>query len=296
MKIPRRRVDGVLLLDKPPGLSSNAALQRVKRLYAAEKAGHSGTLDPLATGLLPILLGEATKFGIALLDSDKTYVADILLGVRTSTGDAEGEVLETRPVSCNAVAIESAAAAFRGEILQIPPMYSALKRDGRPLYEYARAGVEVDREPRRVVIHELRIAAVEPPLVRVGVRCSKGTYIRSLAEDLGAALDCGAHLRALRRIGVGPFSIEEATSLAALEELESPDRDALLRPLEWLLRDLPPLELDAAQSRRFLQGQRLTGPWQLQGRARIVGDGQQLLGTGEVRSDGVLHPARLLRH
>lgn len=296
MKTPRRRVDGVLLLDKPAGLSSNAALQRVKRLYAAEKAGHSGTLDPLATGLLPILFGEATKFGNALLDSDKAYVAEVLLGVRTSTGDAEGEVLETCPVQTDAARVEAAAAALRGEILQVPPMHSALKRDGKALYEYARAGIEVERAPRRVVIHELRIEACEPPRLRVYVRCSKGTYIRTLAEDLGAALGCGAHLSALRRVGAGPFSVDDARTPEALEALDSSGRDALLLPLDCLLEELPPLELDAAQSLRFLQGQRLAGVWPAQGRARIIGDGNRLLGIGEVRADGVLHPSRLLRN
>ena len=198
-KIPRRVLDGVLLLDKPLGLSSNDALIRAKRIYLAKKAGHTGTLDPLATGLLPLCFGEATKFSQDLLEADKTYEATMRLGVRTTTGDAEGEALQTRDVTCDEAAIHAAMAHFRGEIAQVPPMYSALKRDGKPLYEYARAGQTVEREARNVTIHALEMIACALPDVTFRVTCSKGTYARTLAEDIGEKLGCGAHLVALPR-------------------------------------------------------------------------------------------------
>lgn len=296
MKAQRRAIDGVLLLDKPQGLSSNAVLQRVKKLYNAEKAGHSGTLDPLATGLLPILLGEATKFGSGLLDSDKSYEAELRLGVRTSTGDAEGEVLATRPVNVDAAAFEQAAARFRGPIQQVPPMHSALKRDGKALYEYARAGQTVERKPRAVIIHELVLESFEAARALIRVRCSKGTYIRTLAEDIGEMLGCGAHLAALRRTGAGSFSLDRAVSLAALEEMDEAARDACLLPLDSLLGDLPALPLDAEQSRRFRLGQALEGNWKMDGCVRVLGDSKNFLGLGRVEEDGRLHPQRLLRN
>src|ERR1700761_4134832 len=256
-RVPRRALDGVLLLDKPIGLSSNDALIRVKRLYLAKKAGHTGTLDPPATGWLPLCFGEATKFSQDLLEADKTYEATMRLGIRTATGDAEGEAIETREVTCDEPAVLAAMARFRGEIVQVPPMYSALKRDGKPLYEYARAGQVVEREGRQVTIHALEMLACALPDVTFRVTCSKGTYVRTLAEDIGEALGCGAHLVALRRTGVGALTLEHAVTLDALSDAEPQQRDAWLQPVDALLTSFPPVQLDAEATRRFLHGQRL---------------------------------------
>jgi tRNA pseudouridine55 synthase len=256
-RIPRRALDGVLLLDKGIGLSSNDALVRAKRLFLAQKAGHTGTLDPLATGLLPLCFGEATKFSQDLLEADKTYEATMRLGVTTSTGDAEGEVLETRPVEVGVADIEAVLARFRGPISQVPPMHSALKRDGKPLYEYARAGQVVERAAREVTIHALELLSAALPDATFRVTCSKGTYVRTLAEDIGAALGCGAHLVALRRTGVGALTLDHAVTLESLEQMESAARDACLRPVDALLSTFPLLRLGAGEAKRFLQGQRL---------------------------------------
>lgn len=256
-RLPRRALDGVLLLDKPVGLSSNDALMCAKRLYLAKKAGHTGTLDPLASGLLPLCFGEATKFSQDLLDADKTYEATMRLGIRTATGDAEGEVLETRPVDVARAALDAAFARFRGEIVQVPPMHSALKRDGKPLYEYARAGQIVEREGRTVTVHALEILDCALPDVTFRVTCSKGTYVRTLAEDIGEALGCGAHLVALRRTGVGALTLEHAVTLDALSEMDALARDERLRPVDALLSSFPPIRLEHEAARRFQQGQRL---------------------------------------
>jgi tRNA pseudouridine55 synthase len=250
-------VDGVLLVDKPTGLTSNAVLQRVKRAYRAFKAGHTGTLDPLASGLLPICLGEATKFSIGLLDADKTYRAVLHLGVTTETGDAEGAVVDTRDVSADRGRIEQALFAFRGDIMQVPHRYSALKRDGRALYSYARAGEPLALPPRRVRVDALEIEAWEPPLLTVKVHCSKGTYIRSLAEDIGAALGCGAHVGALRRLSVGGFGIESAIDLEVLEGASEAERDAALLPVPVLVGAFPVVELDDDAAGRFQHGQKI---------------------------------------
>ena len=215
----RRRLDGVLLLDKTRGLSSNAALQRAKRLYRAEKAGHTGTLDPLATGLLPICFGEATKFAQLLLDADKTYVATLRLGLTTTTGDAEGEVLATRPVVSSADELKAMLPRFVGRIAQVPPRHSALKRDGRKYYEYAREGLEIVRTAREVEVRDIVLTSWRAPEVELRVHCGKGTYIRALAEDIGEALGCGAHLAALSRTGAGEFALAHAITLDALAEL-----------------------------------------------------------------------------
>jgi tRNA pseudouridine55 synthase len=220
-RVPRRVLDGVLLLDKGIGLSSNDALMRAKRLFLAKKAGHTGTLDPLASGLLPLCFGEATKFSQDLLDADKTYEATMRLGIQTSTGDAEGEVLQTRPVEVSVPDVEAALERFRGPISQVPPMHSALKRDGKPLYEYARAGQVVERVAREVTIHALDLLGAALPDVTFRVTCSKGTYVRTLAEDIGAALGCGAHLIALRRTGVGALTLDRAVTLEALEAMRA---------------------------------------------------------------------------
>jgi tRNA pseudouridine55 synthase len=247
---------GVLLLDKPLGLSSNDALQKAKWLLRAEKAGHTGTLDPLATGLLPLCFGAGTKFSQISLDADKAYEAVLRLGVRTSTGDAEGEVLEQRAVQVTREQIEAACLAFTGAIDQVPPMHSALKHEGRPLYEYARAGIVIERPSRRVTIHAIDIIDWQDERLTLAVRCSKGTYIRTLAEDIGQSLGCGASLSALRRTASGPLAIGEAISLDALAALTEIEREALLRPPDSLLSDWPELRLDQTEAARFLNGLR----------------------------------------
>ncbi|HSD88594.1 MAG TPA: tRNA pseudouridine(55) synthase TruB, partial [Kofleriaceae bacterium] len=228
---PRRRVDGVLLLDKPAHLSSNAALQRVRRLYGAEKAGHAGTLDPLASGLLPICLGAATRFAQFLLDARKRYVANVRFGITTTTQDAEGEVVLARPVALDREALAAALSRFIGPQMQTPPAHSALKFEGRPYYEYARRGIEIPRAPREVTIHALQLLEWSPPEATLDVECSKGTYVRTLAADLGEALGCGAHLAALRRTASGAFDVDDAATLDALEAMSDEARIALLRPV-----------------------------------------------------------------
>jgi tRNA pseudouridine55 synthase len=255
-RLPRRAVHGVLLLDKPVGLSSNDALQKAKRLLRAEKAGHTGTLDPLATGLLPLCFGAATKFSQASLEADKRYTATLRLGVTTSTGDGEGEVVRERPVALDDATIAAACARFVGPIDQVPPMHSALKRDGQALYEYARRGEHVERTARRVTVHRLDMLQRQGATLVVDVACSKGTYVRTLAEDLGEALGCGAHLSALRRTGVGALDIGDAVTLEALAALTEPERDALLRPADALLASAPEVRLDESEAGRFLTGLR----------------------------------------
>ncbi len=256
VRVARRPLHGVLLLDKPLGLSSNDALQKAKWLLRAEKAGHTGTLDPLATGLLPLCFGAATKFSQLSLDADKRYLATMALGVRTTTGDAEGEVLERQDVALSREQIAAACAAFVGEIEQLPPMYSALKHEGKALYEYARAGVEIERKPRRVTIHAIDIVDMHPGTVTLDVRCTKGTYIRTLAEDIGARLGCGASLAALRRTASGGLTLEGSISLSALEALPEEQRAALLTSPDRLLADAPEVRLSAAEATRFLSGVR----------------------------------------
>ena len=247
----------MLLFDKPLELSSNTALQKVRRLFQAEKAGHTGTLDPLATGLLPICFGEATKFSCELLDADKTYVARLRLGQTTATGDAEGEITSEQAVDFSQADLDAVLMRFRGEIEQLPPMHSALKHQGKPLYEYIRQGITIERPVRRVVIHELvlnRWAGVE---MEISVRCSKGTYVRTLAEDIGAALGCGAHLIALRRTAIAHFKLADGYDLLRLTAMSDTERDACLLPLVSLMPDMPRLNLDVVQIRRLAQGQRL---------------------------------------
>jgi len=238
--------DGILLLDKPLGLTSNAALSRAKRILGIRKAGHTGALDPLATGLLPLCFGQATKISAFLLDADKGYLADVLLGETTASGDAEGEVLERRAVpEISTASLEQVLDEFRGPIDQVPPMYSALKHKGRRLHELARAGIEVKRQPRRVTIHRLEALQFESPRLTLRVNCSKGTYIRSLAMDIGERLDCGAHLIGLRRESSGPFSLADAISLARLGDMEAAEARALLLPADAALTGLPHVNLEA---------------------------------------------------
>lgn len=294
---PRDRIDGVLLLDKPLGLSSNDALMRARRLLAARKAGHGGTLDPLATGLLPLLFGEATKFAFDSLDADKTYRAEVRLGVATDTGDAEGRVLAEREPVTDEAALRRALAAFVGEIEQVPPMHSALKRGGRPLYALAREGVVVERAPRRVTIFAIDVLRFVPPTVALRLRCSKGTYVRSLAIDLGERLGCGAHLSALRRERVGALDVADAVALDALEALEPAQRRARLLPVDALLRGLPIVDLDEPLAARFAQGQKLRlqrpdADGGVARRVRVYGAGR-LLGVA-LDDGGELRPQRLV--
>lgn len=290
------RLDGVVLLDKPSGISSNAALQRARRALRAAKAGHAGTLDPLASGLLPLLLGEATKFGGTLLDADKRYEATMVLGTTTTTGDAEGEVLERRPVAVTRRDLEAAAARYRGPIEQLPPMHSALKHRGRPLYAYAREGLSVARAARRVTIHELTLDLAGPNEARLRLRCSKGTYVRTLAEDLGAALGCGAHLSMLRRTGVGPFGVEDAVALDALEAAAPEARLGWVRPIELLVAHLPVVALSAPVARRFLHGQAVATARPIDsGTVRVLGPEGNFLGLAEATETGALQPTRVVR-
>jgi tRNA pseudouridine55 synthase len=253
---PRRALHGVLLLDKPIGWTSNDALQKAKGLLRAEKGGHTGTLDPLATGLLPLCFGAATKFSQASLDADKTYRATLRLGRRTSTGDREGEVVETRPVRVERAAVAAACARFVGAIEQLPPMHSALKHQGRALYDYARAGIEVERAARRIVIHRIDIVDWHDELLVIDVACSKGTYIRTLAEDIGAALGCGAHLDALRRTGSGGLRVDDAVTIEALAAMDEAGRAARLLPADVLLAAWPAVHLPGDEAGRFLTGLR----------------------------------------
>lgn len=288
-----RPLNGVLLFDKPLKLSSNIALQKVRRLFQAEKAGHTGTLDPLATGLLPICFGEATKFSVGLLESDKTYWAKLKLGQTTTTGDAEGEITAVKTVSITESQVQKILQNFLGEIQQLPPMHSALKHQGKPLYEYIRKGETVERELRSIVIHELLLAHIGEEEIEINVRCSKGTYIRTLAEDIGHALDCGAHLSGLRRTAIAGFSLEKAYSLPQLEAMSQAQRDACLLPLDCMLLDLPRLDLDPVQLVRLAQGQRLGMDLAFaDGKIRFYAEGE-FVGLGELTGRRVA-PSRLI--
>ena len=301
IKKKRVPVHGVLLLDKQVGVSSNDALIKAKWLLSALKAGHTGTLDPFATGLLPLCFGEATKFAQDLLDADKTYETVVHLGITTNTGDTEGEAIETKPVDVTREQIDAVLAQFRGDILQVPPMYSALKRDGKPLYEYARAGITLEREARPVTIHLLEFVDYQAPFLTLRVQCSKGTYIRALGEDIGAALGCGAHLNALRRIQVGDLFIAQAITIEQLAATEEGVRSALLAPVDALLTSFPALYLSDELAKRFLHGQRLALgkenvviPAQ-EGRVRVYRDADKaLLGTGLMQEYSILAPERLI--
>ena len=298
-----QRVDGVVLLDKSAGMTSNAALQAVRRLYAAAKGGHTGTLDPLATGLLPLCFGEATKFSADLLDAPKTYEANVLFGISTSTGDAEGEVLARRCVEFSLPELERALASFRGPIRQVPPMYSALKRNGRPLYELARQGVTVERAARTVTIHSLQLLAFSGERCKVRVVCSKGTYIRVLVEDIGKMLACGAHLTALRRTAVGDLTLNAAVPLSVLDSGGETVRRQALLPVDTLLQSLMPVSLDAPTAQRFLHGNPVTlSETKLRSalrgndhyeKCRVYRD-TELLGIGALDFNGQLKPVRLL--
>lgn len=297
----RRRglpVNGVLLFDKPSGVSSNQILQRVRRLFQAQKAGHTGTLDPMATGLLPICFGEATKFSAHLLDADKVYRTWVKLGEVTATGDAEGEVIERHPVPLlDADEINAVLRTFHGEIEQVPPMYSALKHQGRKLYELAREGQTVARAARRVTVYDARLLTHDATGFALEVRCSKGTYIRTLAEDIGRALGCGAHITALRRLATGPFSTEGMYSLEALEALDDQAcREAQLMPVDALVKHLPMLSVNAEQAEQLLHGQVVRDvhlEWPVDKLLRLY-RGETFLGLGTVKATGEIAPRRLL--
>ncbi|WP_028603331.1 tRNA pseudouridine(55) synthase TruB [Ottowia thiooxydans] len=295
-RVVRRPVHGVLLLDKPLGLSSNQALQKAKWLLRAEKAGHTGTLDPLATGVLPLCFGAATKFSQIHLDADKSYEATIQLGICTASGDAEGEVTSRRPVPAITQAqLDQVRQRFTGPISQVPPMHSALKKDGKALYEYARQGIEIERAPREITIHSLTIQPGKTPeTLDIIVSCSKGTYIRTLGQDIGEALGCGGHLTALRRIATGPFVAAQCISLEALEALPEIERLHRLLLPEALLPDHFPVTLGSEDAGRFLTGMRRRGTWSDHETIAVFGrEPHALLGTAHVKS-GELIPARLL--
>ena len=303
MSRPRKKgrdVHGVFLLDKPQGVSSNDIMQKVKRLFKANKVGHTGALDPLATGMLPICLGEATKFSQFLLDSDKRYVATAKLGERTDTSDAEGQVVQSREVNVAEADILAALPAFRGEILQVPTMFSALKHNGKPLYEYARAGITVDREARPITIFELKFIDYQAPFLTLEVHCSKGTYIRTLVDDLGEALGCGAHVTMLRRLAVADYPIEEMMPIEDLallaDSFPNSELDRLLLPMDTAVASLPQLNLTAEQTKAVGFGQRVKfeNPQALSGLVRLFSENGQFLGIAEITAGNIIRPNRMV--
>lgn len=295
-----RNISGVLLLDKPVGMTSNSALQEAKRLYFAAKAGHTGSLDPLADGLLPLCFGEATKMSAFLLDADKRYEVRVQLGIRTTTGDAEGEVVERRPVEAYSdETLEATLDGFRGEIQQLPPMYSAVKHQGRRLYELAREGKEVERKPRTIRIFQLTLDKVEGEFIELSVHCSKGTYVRTLAEDIGESLGCGAHVVALRRTAVGPYGAEGMVTLDHLREVAEVSRedlDNLLLPIETMVGSWPEIRLSADAEHYLCHGQPVLVPKApTEGWVRLYGANGGFLGVGEIDESGKVAPKRLMR-
>ena len=292
---PRAAIDGVLLLDKPAGASSQNAVTRVKQIFNALKAGHTGTLDPMATGLLPVALGEATKFSAGLLEASKGYLATIRLGTTTTTGDLEGAVTAVKPVTADRDRLQSALAQFRGEITQTPPMWSAIKHAGKPLYRYAREGREIAREPRRVTIESLALVAVRGTDLDVQVECSKGTYVRVLAEDIGNALACGACLAALRRTRVGAFSVGQGVGFDVLEAMDEVERKRLLLPIDSLLVGMPALALERDEADRFMKGVAIEcARAPLAGLIRLYGPEHAFLGIAEAVQGGRIKPRRLV--
>lgn len=303
MSRPRKKgrdVHGVFLLDKPQGVSSNDIMQKVKRLFKANKAGHTGALDPLATGMLPICLGEATKFSQFLLDSDKRYVVTAKLGECTDTSDAEGQVVQSREVNVAEADILAALSAFRGEILQVPTMFSALKHNGKPLYEYARAGITVEREARPITIFELKFIDYQAPFLTLEVHCSKGTYIRTLVDDLGEALGCGAHVTMLRRLAVADYPIEEMMPIEDLallvDSFPSSELDRLLLPMDTAVASLPQLNLTAEQTKAVGFGQRVKfeNTQALNGLVRLFSENGQFLGIAEITAGNIIRPNRMV--
>ena len=303
MSKPRKRgrdIHGVFLLDKPQGMSSNDIMQKVKRIFQANKAGHTGALDPLATGMLPICLGEATKFSQFLLDADKRYLVTAKLGERTNTSDAEGQIVETRDVNVKTPEILTALEQFRGNILQVPTMFSALKHNGKPLYEYARQGITVEREARPITIFELNFIKYNAPYLTLEVHCSKGTYIRTLVDDLGEALGCGAHVTMLRRTAVADYPTEKMLDWHTLQALAEPQDlsllDALLLPMDTAVAKLPALTLNESQTQGIGFGQRIKfdNPNRLQGQVRLFSHENRFLGVAVIDENNVIRPQRLV--
>ena len=303
MSKPRKRgrdIHGVFLLDKPQGMSSNDIMQKVKRIFQANKAGHTGALDPLATGMLPICLGEATKFSQFLLDADKRYLVTAKLGERTDTSDAEGQIVETHEVKVKTPEILTALEQFRGGILQVPTMFSALKHNGKPLYEYARQGITVEREARPITIFELNFIEYNAPYLTLEVHCSKGTYIRTLVDDLGEVLGCGAHVTMLRRTAVADYPTEKMLDWNALQSLAAQQDlsllDALLLPIDTAVAKLPMLTLDESQTQSIGFGQRVKfdNPARLQGQVRLFSHENRFLGVAVIDENNVIRPQRLV--
>ncbi len=300
VKRKRRSVSGIIIFDKPYGFSSNGALQKVRWLLNSDKGGHTGSLDPLATGVLPLCFGEATKFSRYLLDADKVYEAVMQLGVTTNTGDAEGEALETKEVNVTAADIEAVLPQFRGEIQQVPPMYSALKKDGQPLYKLARAGITVDRPARTVTINKLELLSHDGDQARILVACTKGTYIRTLVEDIGAVLGCGAHVAQLRRTEAGPFDLTHAVTLEELEQAHEEGGaealDAFMIPMDSGLLHWPSVEMTENGSFFWLNGQPVRAQNSpLEGMVRVYNHNDEFIGVGEMDDDGMVAPKRLIR-
>lgn len=303
MSRPRKRgrdIHGVFLLDKPQGMSSNDILQKVKRIYQANKAGHTGALDPLATGMLPICLGEATKFSQFLLDADKRYLVTAKLGERTDTSDAEGEVIQIREVKVETHDILTALSRFRGDLMQVPTMFSALKHQGKPLYEYARQGITVEREARPITVFELNFIEYNAPFLTLEVHCSKGTYIRTLVDDLGEYLGCGAHVTMLRRTAVSDYPAEKMLSWEQLQQLAENQTlealDNLLLATDSAVSTLPRLDLTATQTQAVKFGQRVKfdNLQQLYGQVRLFSDQNSFLGVADIGQDNVIRPSRMV--
>ena len=293
-KSTKREIDGVFLLNKPLGFSSNQALKKIQWLLNAKKAGHTGTLDPMASGLLPICLGEATKFSNRLLNANKTYIATVQLGVTTTTGDQEGEVISKKEAVFNEAQLKETLQKFIGDITQIPPMYSALKFEGRPLYEYARQGIEIERKSRQITIYDIGLMEFQGSVMTIEVSCSKGTYIRTLAEDIGHALGCGAHLKGLERTQTGNFQLSEALTIEALEDMDSISREKVLLPIDALLEGLPSIELTSAETELIKKGQSIDFISKNEEELRLYSVSGQFVGVGQPDLQGRLFPKRLI--
>ena len=293
-KSTKREIDGVFLLNKPLGFSSNQALKKIQWLLNAKKAGHTGTLDPMASGLLPICLGEATKFSHRLLNANKTYIATVQLGVTTTTGDQEGEVISKKEAVFKEAQLKETLQKFIGDITQVPPMYSALKFEGRPLYEYARQGIEIERKSRQITIYDIGLMEFQGSVMTIEVSCSKGTYIRTLAEDIGHALGCGAHLKGLERTQTGNFQLTEALTIEALEAMDSISREKVLLPIDALLEGLPSIELTSAETELIKKGQSIDFISKNEEELRLYSVSGQFVGVGQPDLQGRLFPKRLI--
>ena len=290
----KREIDGVFLLNKPLGFSSNQALKKIQWLFNAKKAGHTGTLDPMASGLLPICIGEATKFSHRLLEANKTYIATIQLGVTTTTGDQEGEVVNQKDVVLKPNQLEETLQKFTGDITQIPPMFSALKFEGKPLYEYARQGIEIERKSRQVTIYDITLKKIEESIVILEVSCSKGTYIRTLAEDIGHALGCGAYLKGLERTQTGNFQLSDALTIEAIEAMSMASREKTLLPVDALLEGLSSIQLTLTETEAIKKGQAIDFNGKNDNELRLYGISGQFLGVGQPDLQGRLFPKRLI--